>query len=71
MLSFIDHTRERLSDHSGRQDRGSSDTRADQRSHHGVWDLFGEYAGEYAADGEIRKRQYHSENRFDIAFFLI
>ena len=70
MLSFIDHTRERLADHPERQDRGCGHACDDQRSHHGLRHFRGEYAGQPAAFGKVReKRQYHSEKSGDIAFF--
>jgi len=79
VLSFIDHTRERLSHHSKRQARGGDHARADRRPDHGVRDLYRKYACQYPRGAGVRrekqalairqnKRQHHSENRFDIAF---
>ena len=44
VLSFLDHTPERQSHHPKRQARRSGDTRADQRSANGIWDIHQKYA---------------------------
>ena len=43
-MSFIDQTRIRLAHHSKRQACRSGDARADQRSHHGVWNFYRKHA---------------------------
>ena len=53
LLSFIDHTSVGLAHHSERKARRHGDTRAHQRSHHGIWDIHRKYARRRAnAHGE-------------------
>ena len=43
-MSLLEHTRERQPNHSERQARRSCNARADQRSHHGVWNFYRKHA---------------------------
>ena len=70
-LSFLNRTPVGLAHYSKRQARRSDHPRSHQRPHHGIWNFHRKYA-ERGRDADaksgVRKRQYHSENRSDIAF---
>ena len=56
MLSFIDHTPERLAHHSERQAGRRGDPRPHQRSDNGLWNLPRKYARQYARADEVKKK---------------
>ena len=61
-MSFTHHTPVGQPDHSEWQARGRGDARADQRSHVGLRHLRREYAGQYAAAGEVKNAKCRMQN---------